>query len=43
MQLLSQRQTVIDNAYVVTKNIGNAIEVGGSPQLTARSVPKHNE
>ena len=32
-----------DNGYVVTKNIGNAIGIGVSPQLTAISDPKHNE
>ena len=42
-QLLDQRQTVTDNAHAVTKNIGNAIGIGVSPQLTAKINPKHNE
>ena len=34
IQLLSQRQMVTENPYVVTKNIGNTIGIGVSPQLT---------
>lgn len=42
-QLLSQRQTVTNNIYVVTENIGNAIGIRVSQQLTTRSNPKPNE
>ena len=43
IQLLSQRQMVTENPYVVTKNIGNTIGRGVSPQLTVWGNPKHNE
>ena len=33
-QLVTQRQPVTDNGYVVTKYIDNAIGIGVSPQLT---------
>ena len=43
IQLLSQRQMVTENPYIVTKNIGYTIGIGVSPQLTAWGNPEHNE